>query len=211
MSAILVRMSEGMRHLFAAAAAGDRAALASLLEHYLPTLHAYVRGRLGGSLEPRESSMDVVQSICRQVLSAEGSFRFADEDHFRAWLFTAAVNKLREKFRYHRSQRRALASEAQSLDHEPHTAAAFLETPSQQAIGSETAAAVQAALAELSEPHREVVMLARLVKLPHGVIAEVMGRSEVAVRQLLARAMLALDEALARRGIHTPGKGRRPS
>lgn len=186
---------------FARAAAGDRGALEEMLQRYLPQLHAYVHVRLAGGLEPRESSVDVVQSVCRQILSAQQVVAFADEEHFRAWLFTAAVNKLREKFRHHRGQRRAVAREQRSLDHEPVTAAAFLGTPSQAAIGNETAAAVAAALAALSEPHREVVTLARLVKLPHRVIAEVMGRSEAATRQLLGRAMVELAAELQRRGV----------
>ncbi|MBL9076321.1 MAG: sigma-70 family RNA polymerase sigma factor [Planctomycetes bacterium] len=194
-------MDSSANQSFARLAAGDRSALEQLLERYLPTLHAYVRVRLGGALEPRESTMDVVQSVCRQVLSAEGAFRFVDEDHFRAWLFSAAVNKLREKFRYHRGQRRAVGREERALDHEPVTAAAFLQTPSAQAIGGETAAAVTAALATLSDAHREVLTLARLVKLPHRAIAELMGRTEPAVRQLLVRATLALAEELERRGI----------
>ena len=187
--------------LFARAAAGERIALEAMLEQYLPTLHAYVRARLGGMLEPRESSMDVVQSVCRQILSAKTAAGFVDEDHFRAWLFTAAVNKLREKFRHHRGQRRAVSREDGPIEQNA-AAAAFLHTPSQDAIGNETAAAVAAALAVLSEPHREIVTLARLVELPHRVIAEVMGRSEVAVRQLLGRAMLALATELQRRGVH---------
>lgn len=186
---------------FARAAAGEPAALANLLERYLPTLQAYVRARLGGALEPRESTVDVVQSVCRQVLSAQTAAEFEDEEHFRAWLFTAALNKLREKLRYHHGQCRAFARESGERRVEPLAAAAFLGTPSQEAIGNETAAAVQAALESLSESHREVITLARLVGLPQRVIGEVMGKSEVAVRQLLGRAMLALAEELRRRGI----------
>ena len=58
-----------------------------------------------------------------------------------------------------------------------------------------------AALAELSEEHREVITLARIVQLPHEVIAESMGRSEPAVRQLLVRALLGLSQRLKQRGI----------
>lgn len=199
----MITTMDANESLFTRAARGDLAALEGMLAQYLPTLHAYVRIRLAGALEPRESSLDVVQSVCRQILAGEPRTSFADENHFRAWLFNAAVNKLREKFRRHRSQRRALGRESLSLDHDPITVAAFVPTPSQQAIGNETAAAVTAALAALSEPHREVVTLARLVKVPHKVIAEIMGKSEPAVRQLLGRAMLALADELRRRGVDT--------
>ena len=43
--------------------------------------------------------------------------------------------------------------------------------------------------------------MARIVGLPHRVIAEVLGRSEIAVRQLLVRALLRLATELRRRGI----------
>ena len=63
------------------AAAGEPQALAALLERYLPMLHAYVRVRLGRALEPRESTADVVQSVCRQILSARTVTEFGDEQH----------------------------------------------------------------------------------------------------------------------------------
>lgn len=196
-----LRMPTDVERLLAAASAGDRSALERVLEMHLPQLHAYVRVRLGGDLEPRESSVDVVQSVCRQVLAARTVHAFDSEDHFRAWLFTAAVNKIREKVRYHRGERRHRGREQLSLDHSPITAAAILASPSQEAIGDETARIVADALAALRPEHREVVSLARLVRLPHRVIAEVMERSEAAVRQLLGRAMLELASELQRRGI----------
>ena len=175
--------------------------MAALLQRFLPQLHAYVHLRLGASLGARESSVDVVQSVCRQVLAARAVYEFADEERFKAWLFTAALNKMREKVRWHRGQRRDLAREARSFDHEPVTVAAILQTPSQAAIGSETAAAVAAAVESLPEDYREVITLARLVQLPHRVIAEVMERSEAAVRKLLGRALLDFAAELARRGV----------
>ncbi len=57
------------------------------------------------------------------------------------------------------------------------------------------------ALAALPEDHREVITLARLVHLPHRVIAEVMERTEEATRKLLARAMLGLSRELRKRGV----------
>ncbi|MFY9342325.1 MAG: sigma factor-like helix-turn-helix DNA-binding protein [Planctomycetota bacterium] len=61
-----------------------------------------------------------------------------------------------------------------------------------------------AAFAELSEEHREVITLARIVQLPRAAIAASMGRSEAAVRQLLVRAPLQLAQQLKRRGVVLP-------
>jgi DNA-directed RNA polymerase specialized sigma24 family protein len=44
----------------------------------------------------------------------------------------------------------------------------------------------------LSEEHREVITLARVVRLPHALVGEALGRSEEAARQLLVRALTRL-------------------
>lgn len=194
-------MSDDNARLFASATQGDQDALDQLLQRYLPQLHAFVHARLGQHLRARESSLDVVQSVCRELLSARQDFAFAGEDRFRGWLFTAALNKVRERHRRMHAEKRDVAREVDPEAGDSFVAIAHLLTPSQDAIGNETAAAVRGALEELSEEHREVITLARLVKLPHRVIAEVLQRSEDATRQLLVRAMLQLTRGLKRRGI----------
>ena len=195
------RVQADTARLFEAAASGDRAALGTLLEQYLPQLHAFVHARYGPGLQARESSMDVVQSVCRQILAARQISDFRGEERFRAWLFTCALNKIREKHRFHHYGMRDVGREEQELDVGPLGNVAHLLTPSRAAVGKETAEALGAALAALSEEHREVIALARLARLPHAVIAEVMNRSEEAVRQLLARALVRLTRELRARGV----------
>lgn len=190
-------MDDESKRLFERATTGDEPALETLLQRYLHQLHAYVRVRLG-KLDAREASMDVVQSVCRQVLASNAAFEFRGEAQFRGWLFTAALNKLREKHRLHHGQRRDLERE-QPLDADMMEARGA--TPSQHAIGNETGRAIEEALAALSEDHREVITLARIVRLPNHLIAEIMARSEDATRKLLARALLALGEELEARGV----------
>lgn len=194
-------MDASSDRLFDEATRGDQDALDRLLQLYLPQLHAFVHARLGSLLRARESSLDVVQSVCREVLEARGSFDFRGEDRFRAWLFTAALNKVRERHRRLHSDKRDIAREEPAIDEGAAAVMAHLLTPSQEAIGNETAHAVSEALAALTEEHREVVTLARLVRLPHRVIAEMLSRSEEATRQLLARAMVRLLRELRSRGV----------
>jgi RNA polymerase sigma-70 factor (ECF subfamily) len=186
--------------LYERAASGDEASLDTLLARYLPQLHAYVRVRLNDELRARESSMDVVQSVCRDVLAARSKFDFRGEERFRAWLFTTALNKVRDKYQFHRGGGRDVRREVDAVELDA-TVAHNLLTPSQGAVANEVARSVREALAALSEDHREVVTLARIVGLPHKVIAEVMGRSEAATRQLLGRALLQFVVELRRRGI----------
>lgn len=199
-------MADAGSSSFDRAVRGDRVALDELLVRYLPQLHAFVHARLGPSLHPRDSSVDVVQSVCRQLLGDRERFEFRGEDRFRAWLFTAALNKIRERHRRAHTAKRGGDCALDEAGTDSLAAIAHLLTPSQDAAGRETTAALAAALAELSEEHREVITLARLVELPHAVVAEVMGRSETATRQLLARAMVRLTHALRRRGIDSAAR-----
>ncbi len=198
-------MESPAEQLFDDATRGDRVALDQLLQRYLPQLHAFVHARLGSHLRAHESSVDVMQSVCRELLEARDQFDFRGEDRFRAWLFTAALNKVRERHRRLHSEKRDVAREEAGAAHAAATVMAHLITPSQEAIGNETAVAVNAALAALTEEHREVITLARLVRLPHRVIAEVLSRSEEATRQLLARAMVRLTRELQARGVDVHG------
>lgn len=194
-------MSDDESRLYDRATEGDQDALDALLQRYLPQLHAFVHARLGAELRARESSLDVVQSVCRELLSARAQFDFQGEDRFRGWLFTAALNKVRERHRRLHADKRDVAREVDADAATSFAVIAHLLTPSQDAIGNETTAALRASLAALSEEHREVITLARLVELPHRIIAEIMSRSEEATRQLLARAMVQLVRELGRRGV----------
>jgi DNA-directed RNA polymerase specialized sigma24 family protein len=48
---------------------GDQLAIEALLERHLPGLRAFVRLRAGPAVRTRESTTDVVQSACREVLA----------------------------------------------------------------------------------------------------------------------------------------------
>lgn len=194
-------MSDADAELYERAATGDDASLDALLARYLPQLHAYVHARLSNDLRARESSMDVVQSVCRDLLAERGRFDFRGEERFRAWLFTAALNKMRDKYRFHHGAGRDVRREERAQSLSDLDLAKNLLTPSQDAIGAETAKQVREALEQLSDDHREVITLARIVGLPHRVIAEVLERSEEATRQLLGRALLQFAFELKRRGV----------
>jgi RNA polymerase sigma-70 factor (ECF subfamily) len=177
------------------ASRGDPAAMDEVLHAYLPRLQRFVHLRLGAQLRAREGTLDIVQSTVRELLEQE-QFEWRGEIEFRAWLFQAALNKIREKGRFHGADKRAQGREAVAVPDGDGSAFADLATPSRVAIGREELARLQAAFARLTEPQREVLTLARIAGLPHATIAERLGRSEVAVRQLLVRAMAALGAGL---------------
>lgn len=182
---------------YADASRGDANAALALLQIYLPRLRAFVRSRLGPELRARESHSDVVQSVCRELIEAKDGFRYGGETAFRGWLFTAALNKVREKVRHHRQARRAIGREVPSS-----RALAVPEggvtSPSYAAMAGERVAALEASLDTLADSDREIIALARLAGLPIADVAARLGKSVEAARKQLGRALLRLGDELRR-------------
>lgn len=184
------------RELVAAAAAGERGALEQLIAAQMPALRAFIRRRMGPALRRREDSMDLVQSACRQALRGLTDFEYRGEAEFRDWLFTTTMNKLMDRLRHQLAAKRDPGREV-PLEAQPLPSAL---TPSRHAMAREQAARVQAAFDGLPEAQREVILLSRLMGLSHAEIAQRLGRSEGAVRNLLYRGLTRLSFVLDRSG-----------
>jgi len=174
---------------------GEASALEELVLRHMPALRAYVRLRAGPELRAQESTSDLVQSTCRELCQSLDNLEFRDEDAFRGWLFTLAWKKILARRRYYRAARRDPRAE-QSLELTPELAeelyAATL-SPSNRASVREEAAILERAFDRLPDDYREVLALARFAQLSHREIAERMGRSEQASRNLLNRAIARLS------------------
>lgn len=178
------------------AADGDAEALDRLLTRHLPAVRAFVRLHMGPALRARESMSDVVQSVCRELLTHRERFRFGGEGGFKAWLFTAARRKIANRARELEQQRRDVQREVAGLS-EGHIAAlggayARISSPTGAALRREDITRLETAIDRLTEEQREVITLAHLVGLSRAEIGEQMGRTEEAVRALLHRAMARL-------------------
>jgi RNA polymerase sigma factor (sigma-70 family) len=171
----------------------DDSSIERLLERHLAALRAFVRLRAGPRVRAFESEADLVQSVCRELLAKRSRFDFRGDSAFRSWLYTAALRKVVEKDRYHSAGKRDVARRARAdstgdvLD-----CYAVLATPSQDLAAREQMERIERAFERLSEDHREVLSLARIAGLPSAEVARLMGRSEVACRQLLRRAQVRL-------------------
>jgi RNA polymerase sigma-70 factor (ECF subfamily) len=181
------------------ASGGSRSAMEALLEQQLPQLRAFIRLRAGPLLRRQESSSDVLQSVCREVLADLPKLEFRGELAFKKWLYVATLNKLNERKRYYLRDKRDPNRE-QPLADDPDLTAAYLKitTASEVAVRREETERLQAAFDELPEDYREVITCARLLGMAHAEIAERMGRSEGAVRVLLSRAVARLGVLMHR-------------
>jgi RNA polymerase sigma factor (sigma-70 family) len=180
------------------ARAGDLESRDRLLAEHVPALRGFVRLRLGKKLRSREESIDLVQSICGDALTDLGGFDYRGPESFRKWLMQRAENKIRSRGRFWNRAKRAVGMEQGTgdvpLEEIRELAHAF--TPSRDAVGREELERLEAAFDELSEDDRRVILLSRVVGLSHAAVAEEMGRTPLATRSLLSRALAKLAARL---------------
>jgi RNA polymerase sigma-70 factor (ECF subfamily) len=183
-------------HLARLAAQGDGVAVERLLEQHLPAVRAFVRAHMGARLRARESTSDLVQSVCRELLMHQDRFQHPSEGAFRAWLFTTARRKIANRARDLDRQKRGGGRDVEGLGESAITAlgAAYarISSPSARIQHAEQIARLETAIDGLSDEQREVITLAHLAGLSRAEIGAAMGRSEEAVRALLHRAMVRL-------------------
>lgn len=181
-----------------AAVGGDRRAVEALIEQHLPGLRVIVRLRAGPLIRARESSSDLVQSVCREVLANAGRFQHPGEDAFKRWLYTTALRKIVDRRDYYLAQKRDALREVAPGDGDAAVLACYgsFATPSHQAMVREELARIEAAFDELGEEDREVVSMAHVLGLSRAEIGAQLGKSEGAVRAQLFRALARLSKRL---------------
>lgn len=190
--------------LLESASRGDHLAVSELMQRYLPGLKAFIRLRSGPLIRARESTEDLAQSVCREVLQNIDRFQYGSEAGFKHWLYTTAMRRIQNKHEYWKADKRDAARDvpleggaSQSDNARLLQCYASLSTPSQNAVAREELSRIEAAFDKLSEDDREIITLSRLVGLSHAQIAEQTGRTEGAARTQLHRALIRLAEHLA--------------
>lgn len=180
-------------------------AVDALLERYLHRLRAFIRLRMHAKLRSYESCSDLVQSVCREVLTAQDRFEYRGEAAFRSWLFTTALRKISRRARHLSAQgrdrdRQVLAADLPDYE-QLMQGAAHDPSPSAAAIASEAAERMELAFDRLPEHYREVITLARIAALPVREVALAMQRNEGSTRMLLNRALVRLARELDHGGV----------
>lgn len=196
-------MSKDEQHLYERATKGDDAAVEELLERHLPGLRTYVRRNVSPGVLAKESSSDLVQSVCREVLEHAGNFEYQGEAAFRSWLYQAALRKLIDRQRYYKAEKRDTAREAvlersHDLSSEAATvlAASLTGSPSSEAIMHEEVQRLERGFAQLEESDREIIHMVYVQGLTHAQVAEKLGCNEVASRKQLSRALARLSKRI---------------
>ncbi|MEM7204608.1 MAG: RNA polymerase sigma factor [Planctomycetota bacterium] len=172
---------------------GDHAAIQHLIAQHLPPLEAFLRLRAGAELRRRESVSDLVQSVCREALQDIAEIDYRGDAEFRNWLFLLATRKILDRHKFYGRDRRDVRREQHLTS--GHGAAELLRcygaiaSPSRIASAREELERLELAVGELPELQRDAVAYVKLLGLPYEQVAQRMGRSESAVRGLVARGL----------------------
>jgi len=136
-----------------------------------------------------DEAEDLTQDVFLRIYRARKGYR--PRAKFSTWLFTiannVAMNHLRDKGR---NQAEGFGGETPSgrLNVAEEGIPSREGTPSTQMRKAELADVVLEALGTLGDDQKVAVLLSKFEELSYAEIAEVMGRSEAAVKSLLARA-----------------------
>jgi RNA polymerase sigma-70 factor (ECF subfamily) len=177
--------------LFAAAREGDGDALLRLVQRHEGVLRRRIEHVLPQALRRRLSVSDVLQETRLVALERRDRFDWRSDGALRAWLLAIAENKARRAVQRHvRVGKRSLLHEV-TRARRPDTGlvAGAEPTPSEAAVGNETAEIARRAMQELKPEYREVLRLCREEDLTLVQAAERLGRSHAATKKLYGRAL----------------------
>ena len=180
------------KHILARARRGDLAAFEELVRRNEKRVYA-VALRCSGS---PEDAADITQEVFLRAWRSIEDFR--GDSGFSTWLFRITAN-LCVDFARHRQaqpQTQPLVGEDDAERPIPDTA----PTPEEHLENSELGRELAAALDEISEEHRRIVLLRDVSGLSYTEIAEVLEISEGTVKSRLSRARIALRTILQKRG-----------
>lgn len=151
-----------------AAARGDRAAFARLVNDHYDIIHRVALRWTGN----RDDAEDIAQSVCMKLGQAIRGFR--GESRFSTWLYRLTINAARDHHRMvAREARRADALAVQALvDHQPGKP----DWPPEDETG-----ALWAAVHELPDKTRDAVILVYAEEMTHAEAARVLECKEATV------------------------------
>jgi RNA polymerase sigma-70 factor (ECF subfamily) len=166
-----------------AAKRGDEEAFAAIWREFQPGLLRYLRVKAAPAAE--DLAADTWFRILKSLPTFEG-----DENGFRAWLFTAARNRLTDWYRA--GDLRPLSIDVANLAMLP--ASNNVESEADEHSATERSLAL---IAKLPPDQGEAVMLRIVAGLSVPVTAEIMERSPGSIRVLCHRGLRRLEEMLS--------------
>jgi RNA polymerase sigma-70 factor (ECF subfamily) len=175
--------------LVEATLSGNRNAFGELVERYQDRLFNTLVRVLGS----RDDASEVLQDAFVQAYTKLGSFRGSAQ--FYTWIYRVALN-MACSFRRRNTRRRDEQSVEQIRELSGTEPVDKSLQPEQMLVRSEQAELVQAALSEISDEHRQILVLREMEDCSYETIAEILDLPVGTVRSRLFRARLQLKERL---------------
>jgi len=173
----------------------DKSALADLIQVHGAKMYGVALQFMRNEYDAHEVMQDALISIWNKIGSFEG------KSAFTSWIYRVTANAglmaLRKRKRHEKDV--SLDATASGEDDEPLPALRLSDKsplPDKVAMTDELGEQVRAAIDQLPEAYRTVVLLRDVQELPMEEVMEATGLSEPALKSRLHRARLALREAL---------------
>jgi RNA polymerase sigma-70 factor (ECF subfamily) len=178
------------KELMRLAKAGDSEAYGQLYELYYTPVFRYVYIRV----RDKEEANDLAQTVFLKIFSALPNFKEQNKSSL-AYFFTVARNTVIDHWRTKKE------TKVDDFDAIVERTADDSDSPHISYERSENQELIQRALQELTDIQREVITLKFMSDLPNKEIAELLGKTEEAVRQIQCRALRSLKNILNNQGI----------
>ncbi len=163
---------------------GDRGAFDELCEGQSKRLESLVRSQMGHLVRGKLEPVDILQETFLRAFESISVFRGRDEKTFFNWLASIAEHLI-----WNASQKRSLKQAQLVFD-----ASGSGPSPSRGLRREERLQRLEACLTGLKRDQREAIILSKIDGLKAKDIAERMGRSVDAVKQLLSRGLRQLRQ-----------------
>lgn len=186
------------------ARAGDDAARDELFAKCRNYVALIARTQVESWMRTKIDASDLVQQTLLEAHRGFDEFRGGTETEWLAWLRMILNHNAHDFIRRYKTDKRHIGREVQMQQTAPDQSESFFHdppgpegTPSQIIVQREREIELADAIAQLTDDHREVIILRNLQRLPFDEIADRMNRSRPAVQMLWMRAIRKLQQQLA--------------
>ncbi|REJ88438.1 MAG: RNA polymerase subunit sigma-70 [Planctomycetota bacterium] len=182
---------------------GDQGARDELFNHCRSYVGLVARTQVESWMRAKVDASDLVQQTLLEAHRGFAKFQGQTEAEWLAWLRQILSHNTVDFIRRYRTDKRRVGREVplnvpgngalSSYFRDPE---GDCETPSRILAEQEQEIELANAIAQLSDDHREVIILRNLQRLPFDEVAERMERSRPAVQMLWMRAVRRLEQIL---------------
>jgi len=171
---------------------GDNKAFTQLVVEYQDRIYSYLYRMLGNSAEAEEVAQEVFIAAFRFI----GNFR--GDSGLYTWLLRIASNMYKNRIRYFVRRKRAMETsiddKVERQDYRP--IGERPDNPEAVVAGKEAEEALRAAISELPEDFREILVLRDIELLAYAEIQELTGLADGTIKSRLHRARSLLTKLM---------------